>query len=478
MRIEDTASTMIKDLAKEVVPGAIRQSETFLSNLRRFVGFIKAMISIREVKIMSPTSFLDEMSKMIHLEPTILKLFKERLNILLTTLEMADTHELMALATIAKFGTFIAEYIKGFTVIIEPYDDSSPDFYDPWLTFACNDASIGFKEVVKKFKSVILTSGTMSPMEMYTKILDFQPMFMKSFDITLRNCISPLIITRGHDHGELSSQFATRNDNEVMRNYGRLLIEFSAITPDGIICFFPSYRYMEDVVLQWNELGVLDGVLKHKLVFIESKDVAETSLSLASFKKACENGRGAVFLSVARGKVAEGIDFDEHYGRCVIMFGVPFQYTKSRVLLAKLDYLRDNYQIKESDYLIFDAMRQCAQCVGRVIRKKNDYGLMVFADKRYAHADKREKLPKWIRTFIDTHNIGINSEQALYKGRVFFKDMGEEYKIDPTALLNLKDLQEREIKWQNEKEFLLLQQQQQAQAEEVRQSQMMMMNNN
>ena len=106
----------------------------------------------------------------------------------------------MALSTIAKFGTFVAEYIKGFTIIIEPYDDSSPDFYDPWLTFACNDASIGFKEVVKKFKSVILTSGTMSPMEMYTKILDFQPMFMKSFDITLRNCISPLIITRGHDH--------------------------------------------------------------------------------------------------------------------------------------------------------------------------------------------------------------------------------------------------------------------------------------
>ena len=26
-------------------------------------------------------------------------------------------------------------------------------------------------------------------------------------------------------------------------------------------------------------------------------------------------------------------------------------------------------------------MRQCAQCVGRVIRGKNDYGLMIFADK-------------------------------------------------------------------------------------------------
>jgi len=451
MRIQDAASSMIKDLSKDVIPGAIRQSEAFVSSLRRFVGFVKAMISIREVKIMSPTSFLDEMNKMIHLEQNTLKFFIERLNILMNTLEVADTHELMALSTVAKFGNYCALHTKGFTIIVEPYDDSSPDFYDPWLTFACNDASIGWKEVLKKFKVCILTSGTMSPMEMYTKILDWQPMFMKSFDITLRNCISPLFITRGHDHGELSSQFATRNDNEVMRNYGRLLTEFSSITPDGIICFFPSYRYMEDVVLQWNDLGVLDSVLKHKLVFIESKDVAETSLSLASFKKACENGRGAVFLSVARGKVAEGIDFDEHYGRCVIMFGVPFQYTKSRVLLAKLDYLRDTFQIKESDYLIFDAMRQCAQCVGRVIRKKNDYGLMVFADKRYAHADKREKLPKWIRTFIETHNIGINSEQALYKARSFFKDMGEDYKIDRNAILYLDDLRELEKQKQNTK---------------------------
>lgn len=27
--------------------------------------------------------------------------------------------------------------------------------------------------------------------------------------------------------------------------------------------------------------------------------------------------------------------------------------------------------------------RQAAQCVGRVIRSKADYGMMIFADKRY-----------------------------------------------------------------------------------------------
>ena len=201
---------------------------------------------------------------------------------------------------------------------------------------------------------------------------------------------------------------------------------------------------MEDAVNYWNDTGVLDEIIVHKLLFIESKDVKETSLSLASYRKACEIGRGGVFLSIARGKVAEGIDFDEQYGRAVIMFGVPFQYTRSRMLLARLDYLRENFQIKESDFLIFDAMRQCAQCLGRVIRKKNDYGLMILADKRYVHSDKREKLPKWIRNYIESHNINITTEQAVYKARSFFKEMGLDYKIDSHAFYTKEDIEELE----------------------------------
>ena len=30
----------------------------------------------------------------------------------------------------------------------------------------------------------------------------------------------------------------------VIRNYGNLLVEMSAIVPDGIVCFFTSYIYM------------------------------------------------------------------------------------------------------------------------------------------------------------------------------------------------------------------------------------------
>ena len=92
-------------------------------------------------------------------------------------------------------------------------------------------------------------------------------------------------------------------------------------------------------------MGVLQKCMEHKLVYLETKDVVETTLALDNYKKACDSGRGAVFLSIARGKVAEGIDFDNHYGRCVVLFGIPYQYTKSHVLRARLDFMREKYQV-------------------------------------------------------------------------------------------------------------------------------------
>jgi len=63
------------------------------------------------------------------------------------------------------------------------------------------------------------------------------------------------------------------------------------------------------------------------------------------------------------------------------MLGIPYMYTESRILRARLEYLREQFDIKENDFLTFDAMRQAAQCVGRALRGKTDYGLMIFADK-------------------------------------------------------------------------------------------------
>merc|ERR1719217_920653 len=132
-----------------------------------------------------------------------------------------------------------------------------------------------------------------------------------------------------------------------------------------MVCFFVSYMYMDQVVSKWNEMGILNELMEKKLVFIETQDVVETTLALDNFRRACDSGRGAVFLSIARGKVAEGIDFDRHYGRAVMLFGVPFQFSLSRKLRARMAFLKDQYGLNEGDFLTFDAMRAAAQCIGR-----------------------------------------------------------------------------------------------------------------
>uniref|UniRef100_A0A2N9GVM4 ATP-dependent helicase C-terminal domain-containing protein n=1 Tax=Fagus sylvatica TaxID=28930 RepID=A0A2N9GVM4_FAGSY len=99
------------------------------------------------------------------------------------------------------------------------------------------------------------------------------------------------------------------------------------------------------------------------------------------------------------------------------MFGVPFQYTLSKILLAQLEYLRDTFQIKEGDFLTFDALRQAAQCVGRVIRSKADYGMMIFADKRYSRHDKRSKLPGWILSHLRDAHLNLSTDMALHIAR-------------------------------------------------------------
>ena len=179
-------------------------------------------------------------------------------------------------------------------------------------------------------------------------------------------------------------------------------------------------------------MGVLRQLTKSKLVFIETKDVVETTLALDNYRRACDSGRGAVFLSVARGKVSEGINFDRHYGRAVVMFGVPFQYTLSHVLRARLEYLQTHYQIREQDFLNFDALRQASQCIGRVIRSKTDYGLIILADSRYNRHDKRSKLPKWMLQFLSEQYLNLSTDSAIQYVKHFLRLMSQP--IDQTAL--------------------------------------------
>lgn len=64
----------------------------------------------------------------------------------------------------------------------------------------------------------------------------------------------------------------------------------ASVVPDGMVVFFTAYAFMESIVAKWNEMGILKELLQHKLIFIETKDIVETTLALDNFKKACDCG--------------------------------------------------------------------------------------------------------------------------------------------------------------------------------------------
>lgn len=105
-----------------------------------------------------------------------------------------------------------------------------------------------------------------------------------------------------------------------------------------------------------------------------------------------------------------------------LVLSIPYQYTESRILKARLEFLRDNHRIRENDYLTFDAMRHAAQCVGRVLRGKTDWGLMVFADKvRMEFRTLNTSSLTLIIAICETRQEGKTSEmdQQLYYGGPF-----------------------------------------------------------
>ncbi|KAG5417881.1 RAD3 [Candida metapsilosis] len=413
-----------QDLLDEAIPGNIRKGEHFIAFLKRFIEYLKTRMKVLHVISEMPTSFLQHLKELTYIDKKPLKFCSERLSLLVKTLELTEIEDFNALKDIATFATLVSTYDTGFQLILEPFETEGSTVPNPMLHFTCLDASIAIKPVFERFSSVIITSGTISPLDMYPKMLNFQTVIQESYAMTLaRRSFLPMIVTKGSDQVSISSRFEIRNDPSVVRNYGSLLIEFAKITPDGMVVFFPSYLYMESIISMWQTMGVLDEVWKHKLILVETPDAQETSLALETYRKACSNGRGAVLLSVARGKVSEGIDFDHHYGRTVLMIGIPFQYTESRILKARLEFMRDHFQIKENDFLSFDAMRHAAQCLGRVLRGKDDYGIMVLADRRFAR--KKAQLPKWIAQALNDSDTNLSTDMALATAKKFLRSLAQ-----------------------------------------------------
>ena len=220
------SNVLSPDVINESVPGNIRRAEHFIAFMKKIVEHLKARLRTVAgpsggVTSETPLAFLHRMITTTSLEAKPLKFSYSRLSSLLRTLQVPNLDDFNALTDIADFASLVATYSEGlprFAIIMEPTVGGTPN---PGIQLACLDSSLAIAPLFKRFGSVVITSGTLSPIDLYPKLLQFEPCISASFNMsTFRPCIHPLVITRGSDQLPVSTKFQDRGDMGVVRNYG------------------------------------------------------------------------------------------------------------------------------------------------------------------------------------------------------------------------------------------------------------------
>lgn len=151
-------------------------------------------MKVRQVISETPPSFLAHLKEYTFIEKKPLRFCAERLTSLVRTLELTNIEDYQPLQEVATFATLVATYEKGFLLILEPYESDTAEVPNPVLHFTCLDAAIAIKPVFDRFSSVIITSGTISPLEMYPKMLGFTTVVQESYSMTLaRRSFLPMV---------------------------------------------------------------------------------------------------------------------------------------------------------------------------------------------------------------------------------------------------------------------------------------------
>lgn len=107
-----------------------------------------------------------------NLDSQFFKMANETLFRLLNMLQVTEVEGLKALTLVTFFCELIFVHKTGFKIVYQPHPMDG-NIADPVLTLSCLDCSLSMQPIWKSFPSVILTSGTISPINLYPKILGF-----------------------------------------------------------------------------------------------------------------------------------------------------------------------------------------------------------------------------------------------------------------------------------------------------------------
>lgn len=127
-----------------------------------------------------------------------------------------------------------------------------------------------------------------------------------------------------------------------------MICNLVTVIPEGIVVFFSSFDYEDQVYNMWNASGILERIKRKKSLFREPRKGSEVELVLKEYKETIDasstgnlkdSTHGAIFLAVVGGKVSEGINFSDGMGRCIVMVGLPYPNPSDIELTERIKHI-------------------------------------------------------------------------------------------------------------------------------------------
>lgn len=243
-------------------------------------------------------------------------------------------------------------------------------------------------------------------------------------------------VSRTQDGVDLDFSFTKRNSIPLVNGLGESLVQLAVAVPDGLVVFFPSYAYLDQVSVQWQQTtsgseNLWTRLRNCKSVFKESKGASGTEDTLRQYSQAIDEGKGAILLSVIGGKMSEGINFSDKLGRAVVVVGLPFPNLHSVQWKAKLDYIEQSTMDRGGssaegkaagrEFYENACMRAVNQSIGRAIRHQKDFASILLLDRRYSTPRIADKLPGWIKQSFEDRKAPATFPEIIRGLRDFFQ---------------------------------------------------------
>ncbi len=310
----------------------------------------------------------------------------------------------------------------------------------PTLSFWCFDAGEGMaalRDGNMKIRSILLTSGTLSPMASFVNELRTEfPIRLENPHVIDKKQVWVGVVPKGPAGAVLNSSYKTRSDDGYLTDLGNSIFNFSKIVPDGMLVFFPSYSVMSQCIAAWKAKGIWERIGQYKGLVVEPTNAAAFANSANEFKSKLDSPEynGAAFFGVCRGKASEGLDFSDRAGRAVIICGIPFANAvdpkiklKKEVMNSKLADSRsrnttgatangngaDAERISGDAWYVQQALRAVNQAIGRVIRHKDDFGAVLLCEERFGQSRHVGQLSKWLRDDVVTYDSYGDAMRSL-----------------------------------------------------------------